>query len=126
MREWKTVLQVSQSDAFLLVSTIALSDPPRIGQADPLDGVGNQGKFGCSGLAGADRPSGSTRLNGWFIMLSPQVDCSSWTCGVHLDSEMKRLRESVRVRHGVADPWRRWRAVDRQRARPSRAPSGSM
>lgn len=47
-----------------LVSTIALSDPPRIGQADPSVRVGAQGQFGRAMLSGADRPSGSTRLSG--------------------------------------------------------------
>jgi hypothetical protein len=74
------------------VSTIALSDPRRIGETGPAVRVAGQGQLGWAGLSGVDRPNGSTRLSGWFIMLRPRVDCSSWICGGHRGSGMTRLR----------------------------------
>ena len=47
-----------------LVSTIALSDPPQIGQTDPVIGSSARGAVGRVSVGAADRPSGSTRLSG--------------------------------------------------------------
>ena len=46
------------------LSTIALTDPPEIGQTDPVIGAGARGAVGRNSVGAADRPSGSTRLSG--------------------------------------------------------------
>jgi len=46
------------------LSTIALTDPPQIGQADPVIGCVARGPVGRVSEGVADRPSGSTRLSG--------------------------------------------------------------
>jgi|GEM_PF-383198 len=59
-RDPKAALGSRRSD----LSTIALTDPPQIGQTDPVIGTGARGAVGRVLVGAADRPSGSTRLSG--------------------------------------------------------------
>jgi len=108
------------------LSTIALMEPPQIGQTDPAIGGGEPGESSSDGVGRGDRPSGATLPVVGRVMLRPRGESSSSVCGARpVDSGRMRHRESAHVRRGVGGPWRRSRAGGPQTDHPAPEQLGS-